>query len=402
MAALSHKFSIAGIHGDAPLRSPPRPEEHFSLSHASQLERELPVQGPNIYSMRESVTQSVNMSGESISTFSSFGDLLPDEVSGNVGPHCSSDEVVVTAFKVPTVTTGRESANSFSSRHSEDEYQSPDNATTPHVGHCLDRGSKVPGQRPRPTPLQIQHERRFSFDAGDDPGFELPNKKQRVDSNNSTVAGRSISLSGLDQEPSGEPRDVVGLKRLETPKVGTMSSPMMSPSQPILPGLSKIPSPIFDNYRARPRREDSNSSFLTAMRRSDTSVPQSDRSSQRSVRSSETAETVALDESHRSSSESHMTTGGKRLVHDKTSLRCNQVGNWSARLTDAMSTLSSASEGMHDQRGRIGDWKDGEILTEQQRTDRKGPGGSKSMDITNSVANPKDKDDISGREVRTR
>jgi hypothetical protein len=114
--------------------------------------------------------------------------------------------------------------------------------------------------RNRPESLRLDHERRFSFEYDDD----VRPAQVRMQHAASSPLQRSISVDQFaPSRPPLSPLDVAST--LATDSV--VPSPVRT-SMTDFP-VSKIPSPIFDPSLARPRREDSSSSFLTAIRASE-------------------------------------------------------------------------------------------------------------------------------------
>lgn len=328
MAALSHKFSTTSIHADLPLQAPERPTIDAPLSLASHFYNQSSDNfGLESSSPQLQGRQALDISGDSASSYSSFGDLLPDEVAENTNKSNGLDRNSVHGVNAHGLKPSQRS-----------------------------NGDNLTDQRHRPKPLQLNHERRFSFDEGDDSGFDFPELPWSKEG----VAGlrRSLSLSDLQETHDRQTRPAAQLRRLETPKTATNFSPLPSPLLPASPGLSKIPSPVFDASLAKRRREDSTSSLITAVKHSDTGTLHSRKGSGSTSRRSNTSSGPADASLHspqavsnRSSSESGKRTGGERLVREKNSLRRNQVALAAARAAGVSSARSSASEVVTSQRG---------------------------------------------------
>lgn len=347
MAELSHKFSTTSIHADLPFQSLAKPTDHVPLSFAQHFHDQSTINlglhgSPPQFAQR----QSPEISEDSTSTYSSYGDLLPDEVAEHVQTSCGHRGSNMQDANTGGVLSLQKTNTGKSVRH-----------------------------RLRPQPLQLGQERRFSFDKGDDSGLDFSELSWSQDG----VIGvrRSLSLSHLQETREKQARSGADPPRLKTPKVVTELSPLPSPVLPTSPGLSKIPSPVFDASLARPRREDSTSSFVTAVRHSDTSTSNSETGSYSTSRLSNTSSRLADTRMHspqaisnRSSSESGKTTGGEKLIREKNSLRGTPIAIAAARAAGVSSARNSASEIKTPQRGsanihprqpRLDDEQDGRI-----------------------------------------
>lgn len=112
--------------------------------------------------------------------------------------------------------------------------------------------------RSRPESLRLEHARKFSFEYNDD------NRPVQVRTQHAASSSlqRNMSVDPFAAQQISPPLRG-GPSTLAADR--TVSSPART-SVPDFPGISKIPSPVFDPSLARPRREDSSSSFLTAIR----------------------------------------------------------------------------------------------------------------------------------------
>jgi hypothetical protein len=112
--------------------------------------------------------------------------------------------------------------------------------------------------RNRPESLRLEHTRKFSFEYDDD--FRPAQfKTQHVAS---SPLQRSMSVEQFATSgPLPSPLDVSGTLAAESVLLSPVRTSMIESTS-----ISKIPSPVFDPSLARPRREDSSSSFLTAIR----------------------------------------------------------------------------------------------------------------------------------------
>ncbi|KAK6005504.1 hypothetical protein QM012_007146 [Aureobasidium pullulans] len=230
MAILSHKLSTTNHYSD--FESPPSPQEFTSLSQASMFE--MLVGRPSLSDTDSSENDSTQQhpcteavdrdEEEEADCFNLNKTLLRDNGSFEVEPPRAA------------------------------HYS---NLRTPSVGphnteRLVSRNSKTCEES-----LRLEHGRRFSFEYGDETRSAQVKTQHAVNS----PLQRSVSVGQ------------VAAKRTSLSPCGTSSTLASNglPS-PVLvsavgsPSLSKIPSPVFDPSLARPRREDSSSSFLTAIR----------------------------------------------------------------------------------------------------------------------------------------
>lgn len=372
MAALSYKFSMTSPDAGLPIQSPLKRDENITLTQASYFEGKFPDLGlPTAMLVQDPKTQELNRS-DSMSTYSSFGDPLPDEsaekasTTDSFGRSGTSDHVHATSLTVtqstdvgavlftPQVMVSR-------GEREREHVQADKNK------HCLDTVllsthpiiSKFPGRKlHRPRPLQLDHDRRFSFDFGDDSSFGLSDEGH-------SPLRRSCSLGHLNNGHENKGQLSAQPNRLRTSRHVTTCSPVSSPLLPCSPELSnfsKIPSPVFDASLARPRREESISSLSTATKTPDIGAPPSSRWSNSVSRRSDTSSRLADVEmkspgavSNRSSTESRTTTGAQRLVEEKNGVLKNRVAIAAARAAvgGVLRGRSSASDAPSSQRGDI-------------------------------------------------
>lgn len=372
MAALSYKFSMTSPDPGLIIPSPLKRDEHITLTQASYFESNFPdMSSPTAMPVQDLKTQELNRS-DSMSTYSSFGDPLPDEsaekasTTDSSGRSGFSDNVHATSLTATQSTNvGAELLTPqvmvFRGERDEEHVQADKNK------HCLDTvlqsthpiKSKFSGRKlHRPRPLQLDQDRRFSFDIGDDSSFGLP------DEGHPSIR-RSCSLGHLENGHNKKGKLSAQPGRLRNFRHVTTCSPVSSPLLPYSPGLSnasKIPSPVFDASLARPRREESISSLSTATKTPDIGAPPSSRwsnsVSRRSDTSSGLADVVMKSPgavSNRSSTKGRKTTGAKRLVEEKNGVRKNRSAIAAARAAvgGVLGGRTSASDVPSSQRGNM-------------------------------------------------
>ena len=93
---------------------------------------------------------------------------------------------------------------------------------------------------------------------------EHNNLQERAQQPARSILHRSVSVGNFAPPLSSSPLKASGIRAADSAVSSPVTTPLIES-----PGLSKIPSPVFDASLARPRREDSSSSFLTAIRASD-------------------------------------------------------------------------------------------------------------------------------------
>ncbi|KAI4715297.1 hypothetical protein E4T48_08520 [Aureobasidium sp. EXF-10727] len=267
MAILSHKFSTTNHYSD--FESPPSPQDFTSLSQASMFEM---LAGRPSFSDTDS---SENDSAQ----HHRHAEVIDDEKATDISnldesslERNGSIEVESRQAQCPSIRT-----------------PSLDSGSTEQL---MSRTSKA-----RPRALRLNHVRKFSFD------YDEEKRPIQVKSPYAVNAPLQRSVS-VDQfamrRASLSPRDVCGTLAADS----VVSSPVMK-SFSESPGISKIPSPVFDPSLARPRREDSSSSFLTAIR-----APEGDTTHSRATsRSSNPMDSPGLSSSLRGSGD---LTNGQR------------------------------------------------------------------------------------------
>lgn len=227
MAILSHKFSTTNHYSD--FESPPSPQDFTSLSQASMFE---------MLAERPSLSD----------TDSSENDFAQEQDADINGTNEAA-----TVTKVDAILFSQDVDN-------ENKPQPVDyfgfRAPSFEAGSAERLTPRAP--RSRPESLRLEHARKFSFEYNDDArptqfkSQHAPISPLQRSMSVSQFATKQISTS-LRGEPSTLAAD------------SAVSSPVRT-SLTEFPGMSKIPSPVFDPSLARPRREDSSSSFLTAIR----------------------------------------------------------------------------------------------------------------------------------------
>jgi hypothetical protein len=254
MAILSHKLSTTNHYSD--FESPPSPQDFTSLSQASMFE--MLAGRPSLSDTDSSENGSAQQQNvETIEEEEAAAMVNVDESLFQRDDGIENDPrpVHYLGLRTPSFEAG----------------------STEHLT------PRAPGNRPES--LRLEHTRKFSFEYDDD--FRPAQfKTQHVAS---SPLQRSMSVDQFaTSRPSPSPLDVSGTLAADN----VLFSPVRT-STFESPSISKIPSPVFDPSLARPRREDSSSSFLTAIR-----APESDSNHSRATSRSSNQ----LDSPHQSSS----------------------------------------------------------------------------------------------------
>ncbi|KAG9662507.1 hypothetical protein KCU95_g19203, partial [Aureobasidium melanogenum] len=228
MAILSHKFSTTNHYSD--FESPPSPQEFTSLSQASMFEM---LAGRPSFSDTDS--------SENGSTQHQDADTVGDEEEA--ADYSSLNETFLS--KNGSIELEPQPTHYFDLR-------------TPSIASRSTEqlGSRTP--KARPESLRLNHARRFSFEYGDENRSAQVKTQYPVN----PPLQRSVSVGQFATKPTAlSPCDASS-----TLAANGLVSSSFTMSVLESPGISKIPSPVFDPSLARPRREDSTSSFLTAIR----------------------------------------------------------------------------------------------------------------------------------------
>ncbi|KAH0356135.1 hypothetical protein KCU83_g1340, partial [Aureobasidium melanogenum] len=230
MAILSHKFSTTNHYSD--FESPPSPQEFTSLSQASMFEM---LAGRPSFSDIDS--------SENGSTQHQDADTVSDEEEEDAADYSNLNETLPS--KNSSVELEPQPMHYF-------DLHAPSIAS--HSTEQL--GSRTP--KARPESLRLDNARRFSFEYGD----ENRSAQAKTQCPANSPLQRSVSVGQFATKRTAlSTCDASNTLAAD----GLVSSPVMV-SVLESPGISKIPSPVFDSSLARPRREDSTSSFLTAIR----------------------------------------------------------------------------------------------------------------------------------------
>ncbi|KAI4732504.1 hypothetical protein E4T50_16923 [Aureobasidium sp. EXF-12298] len=273
MAILSHKFSTTNHYSD--FESPPSPQDFTSLSQASMFE--MLAGRPSLSDTDSSVDgsaqqQTAMIDEEEDATITNVDDaLLRRDANAENEPR----SVHYHGFRTPSFEAGSTER------------------LTPRA------------TRNRPESLRLEHARKFSFDYDDD----VRPAQVRPQHAASSPLQRSMSVDQFAKRPLLSPRDVPSTLAADS----VVSSPVRT-SMTESPGISKIPSPVFDPSLARPRREDSQSSFLTAIR-----APEDSNHSRETSRSSNHLDSLQPPSSLRGSgdfSNSQRHSGRYNNLHD--------------------------------------------------------------------------------------
>lgn len=230
MAVLSHKFSTTSHYSDLPFDSPPSPQDFTSLSQASMFEllAGRPSFSDTDSSENDSAQQHAGMVGDEDTTATSNIDELLLRQTTEVA--CEDQPTHYPDFRTPSFEAGNNE-------------------------RITSRTSKT-----RPESLHLDHARRFSFEYDND----LRSSQERAQQPARSILHRSVSVGNFAPPLSSPPLKASGIRAADSAVSSPVTTPLIES-----PGLSKIPSPVFDASLARPRREDSSSSFLTAIRASD-------------------------------------------------------------------------------------------------------------------------------------
>ena len=223
MAILSHQFSTTNHYSD--FESPPSPHDFTSLSQASMFE---------MLAGRTSLSD----------TDSSGNEYVQQESVEVVG---EEEAATVTNVNRPSFQRDDEIDNES---HPIDYFGfRPSSIETGGTERLTPRAPRI-----RPESLRLKHARKFSFEYNDDT-HPVQIKTQYAAS---SPLQRSMSVDHFAaKQMHGDPSTLAADSAVSSPIRTSMSE---------FPGISKIPSPVFDPSLARPRREDSSSSFLTAIR----------------------------------------------------------------------------------------------------------------------------------------
>lgn len=279
MAILSHKFSTTNHYSD--FESPPSPQEFTSLSQASMFEMLAGRPSSSDTDSSENGSTHQHQHAETVggdeqeaADYSNLNETLLRE-NGSIDDEPRQAHVSVLR------------TSSLESRSTE---------------RLVSRTPKT-----RPESLRLDHARKFSFEYGDETRSAQVKTQYAVNS----PLQRSVSVGHFaTKRTSLSPHDASTTLTSDS----LVSSPvMMSVIQS--PGISKIPSPVFDPSLARPRREDSSSSFLTAIR----APEDGSNHSRASSRSSNPSDSPRLSSSFRCSGDSakiECTSGRYGSVHE--------------------------------------------------------------------------------------
>ncbi|KAI5276937.1 hypothetical protein E4T47_00178 [Aureobasidium subglaciale] len=281
MALLSHKLSTTCHYSD--FDSPPSPHDFTSLSQASMFE---------MLAGRPSLSDTD--SSESYSAYQRYAEMVDDQDAASA----SNDDQILSQQHAG-IEDGSLPSDYLSFRE-------------PSLGADSTERPTPRASRSRPESLHLEQTRRFSFEYDDDDSRSTQVKTQHAASSS---LQRSVSVDHRSrQRPSLS--SLQALDALATDRI--LPSPVLTPVVEF-PSLSKIPSPSSGSSLARPRREDSSSSFLTAIR-----GPDGDSNHSRGTSRS----SVPLDSPHLSSRES---VGGSGDVRRYGSMQDNNTAVASTR-----------------------------------------------------------------------
>lgn len=284
MAILSHKLSTTNHYSD--FESPPSPQEFTSLSRASMFEM---LAGRPSFSDTDSSENGCTHQLKHAETVGAGEQEAADYF--NLNETSLRENGSIDDEPGPAHFSGLQTPS----------LQTP-SLESRSIRRLVSRTPKT-----RPESLRLDHARKFSFEYGD----EIHSIQAKTQYAVNSPLQRSVSVSHFaTKRTSLCPRDA----STTLASSGLVTSPvMMSVIQS--PSISKIPSPVFDPSLARPRREDSSSSFLTAFR-----APEDGSSHSRaSSRSSNPSGSPRLSSSLRGSGDSariECTSGRYGSVHE--------------------------------------------------------------------------------------
>ncbi|KAI4848885.1 hypothetical protein E4T45_06145 [Aureobasidium sp. EXF-8846] len=252
MTILSHKLSTTNHYSD--FESPPSPQDFTSLSQASMFE---------MLAGRTSLSDTD--SSDNGSSQQQYAEMVGEE------------EATITNIDRPFIQPDIDKDN-------EPQLINQHGLRPPSLEAGSAERLTPRAPRNRPESMRLEHERRFSFEYDDDFRPAQVRMQHAADS----PLQRSISVDQFaTSRPPPSPLDVSNTLTADS----VVPSPVRT-SMTDFP-VSKIPSPVFDPSLARPRREDSSSNFLTAIRASENDSNHSRATSRSSDR---------LDSPHQSSS----------------------------------------------------------------------------------------------------
>ena len=365
MAALSRSLSTTSQSGELPVHSLPRSSQRDDVAQSSWLARTSSSPDYKIALPSQHTGPQIFTRSEDSSSCASWGDFLPDESEQMVPAVDHFDRIRSRALDH---ATGRPldvpvcwsavgavvpvTAGTDSKRESATDVVTIKTLQT-DATISVDRG-----KRPRPLPSQGV---RFSFDAGDDLDVDLSDTLWTLEKQRLAPLRRSLSLNQLRQvsEASSRPR-IAGVVSVETPSASrsTTTPVLPSPLPSTSPALSKIPSPVFDASLAKPRREDSLSSVLTAVRHSEMLLGDNSGEVDTTPPSSHDSSIIegcvfrrSSNVSNSSSNESGKMWNGQRLIREETVPRRQGLALSAARAAGALGTRTSANDDHITQHG---------------------------------------------------
>lgn len=369
---------MTSVHKELPFSSPPSGLLSQTLAQPSYFDDKSTSSGfgsfrPPSHGSHKSLKPAGSPSVATLSTFSSIGDLLPDEMEDETltspitAPVHKTDDVQLIAdmiarqrglpveFLLPQVLA------LYKGPDDTDTGNEQSNGAQRSISSLLKDVCRFDGEtlkhRPEPLTAIVKHtgeilsstaptyeRRRFSFELGDDSSHDLlfPSH-QSVPS----VPTRSHSSPFRRKMSPAQLPEVYPTSK--SSPLGTATNVQPSPTSPVFPRsplLSKIPSPAFDSSLARPRREESTSSLVTTIKHSHRSTS-SESSSQKGAMSPALSDAGAVRSrplSKRSSSDSGKLAGAHRLTEQKNALRGSNLAIAAARAAGTMSRNPSAND----------------------------------------------------------
>lgn len=352
-------MSITSIHADLPFGTPVNQGLlSRTMSQPSFFNRKSTSSEAASIQSRKSERMNENLSAGDYSSFSSAGDPLPDELEGDtvVQTRVNIQEDLRQMHHIASLVAKQRGVSADLlmpqvvelCRCAAGTTSGVDVGDGPSGGDIIAKMSKAKGLRGlrKPKAHTISSTapeldmRRFSFDPGDDSSY-LSHAHQSLPAGlEQSPLIRTMSLSQL---PEGRIADGLTASIWQQPIVSGRPPPP-SPLVRAPSGSSKIPSPSFDPALARPRREDSNSSYFTAIRNSQVSL--SSRNSESSSPREAISPALSRSASRYSPSGSGGSVGGRRLVEEKTGLRngSHNLAVAAARTAGSLSSQGSTSD----------------------------------------------------------
>jgi len=270
---LTKKASSTSMHASMPLGSHSHTirrvsEAHRNVSHSTKPQYSRPCRGHG---------RAASFSGDSSSTFSCAGDLLPDEMGGQPAMQQDIQDDSPASYEMSELcqiakAVSRQRSISEESvvpkimqlftNHNEMKQQSTHGtASTASAAHTMARKpSQLMGfinkLKPQLALDTVALGRRFSFEVGDDT-VPLPPPPSSAAVSRESLLRTSVSLPALLDTASKQPS-----AKVQDNASSTRTSPAKSTATNDSRRPSKIPSPLFHGVLAKPRGSGSRSSSI--------------------------------------------------------------------------------------------------------------------------------------------